>query len=340
LEFIYFEGPFHRPNQRFGVIILQESSAASIYHAFQLHVQRRLSRGLTFQVAYSVGRSIDDVSSNVIDAGTGGSVFPQNSFDMSAERGLSAFDVRQQLVINYVYDLPFGPGRRFFGTAQGLAGRLLEGWSISGITVFQTGFPFTLLAGFDVNEDGVLNDRPFLVPGRSLKELLARGGNDDKTRFFNDPTGGNRRFCDINGTVPLLQFPCSGSANIVTPGRSLLFLDPRDNRVFPTLADFFRRTYFDASGNLLRPFDPNLLSGRGIFTGPGRNKFDFALRKTTRLDGIKEGMAVEFRAEFFNIFNHTNLADPDVVITSPQFGEITATSTSSRQIQLALKVSF
>jgi hypothetical protein len=88
------------------------------------------------------------------------------------------------------------------------------------------------------------------------------------------------------------------------------------------------------------PFDPNLLLGRGIFTGPSRNKFDFALRKTTRLDGVKEGMAVELRAEFFNLFNHTNLADPEVVITSPQFGEITATSTGSRQIQFALKVSF
>jgi hypothetical protein len=93
-------------------------------------------------------------------------------------------------------------------------------------------------------------------------------------------------------------------------------------------------------GNLLQPFDPNLLLGRGIFTGPGRINFDFALRKITRLNRVHEGMTIEFRAEFFNLFNHTNFADPNVVITSPSFGEITATSTGSRRIQFALKVGF
>jgi hypothetical protein len=330
---------FHRPNSHFATITLQESSAASIYHAFQLHVQRRLSRGLSFEAAYTVSKSIDDASSNVVDAGTGGSIFPQNSFDMSSERGLSAFDVRQRLVFNYVYDLPFGPGRSFFSNAAGLGGKLLEGWSVSGITVFQTGFPLTLLAGYDVNEDGVLNDRPFLVPGRSLRDLLVRGGGrNGNTRFFSDPRGGDGIFCDLNGSLLAGQFPCSMSGNIVTPGRSRVFLDPP--LFFEPLDEFFRRTYFDPNGNLLRPFDPNAQLGRGVFTGPGRVKFDLALRKVTSLSRLREGMNLEFRAEFFNIFNHTNFADPDVVITSLQFGEITATSTSSRQIQFALKLAF
>jgi hypothetical protein len=340
LSVIYFQGAdVHRPNPQFDTITVQESSASSIYHSVELQVQRRLAKGLSFQAAYSLGHSLDDVSSNGVNAGTGGSIFPQNSFDLSSERGPSAFDVRHRLVINYVYDLPFGPGRSFLSTTQGVGGKALEGWSISGITVFQTGFPVTVLAGYDVNEDGVLNDRPFLVPGHSLKQLRASGVHD-KTRFFVDPTGGDHRFCDINGTVPLLQFPCSGSANILTPGRSTLNLDPTDHRIYPTLADFFRRTYFDANGNLLRPFDPNLLVGRGVFTGPGRVKFDFALRKITSLSGLREGMTVEFRADFFNIFNQTNLGDPEAIITAPQFGEITSTSTSSRHIQLALKLAF
>jgi hypothetical protein len=332
LEFIYFDGEsFHRPNRAFDVITVQESSASSIFHSFQLHLQRRLSRGLSFQAAYTVGKSIDDVSGNVMDAGRGDSIFPQNSFDLSAERGRSAFDVRQRLVINYLYDLPFGPGRRFLGSVGGLEGRLLEGWSVSGITLFQTGFPLTLLAGYDVNEDGVLNDRAFLVPGRSLEDLrVPGGGKNGNTRFFRDPTGGNARFCDINGVLNVHPFPCSRSTNILTTGRSAFFLDPRS----------FLPGYLDPNGTLLRPFDPNLLLGRGVLTGPGRHKFDVALRKVTRLDNLREGLAIEFRAEFFNIFNRTNFADPEVVITSPQFGEITATSTSSRQVQLALKISF
>jgi hypothetical protein len=90
----------------------------------------------------------------------------------------------------------------------------------------------------------------------------------------------------------------------------------------------------------LRPFDPKRSLGRGLFTGPGRNKFDLALRKITSLSSVREGMHAELRAEFFNVFNHANFADPNVTITSLDFGLITATSTSSRQIQFALKIAF
>jgi hypothetical protein len=109
----FFPGQLARLNQNSSAITVQESSASSTYHAAQLNVQRRLSRGLGRQAAYTVSRSLDEVSSNLIPAGAGGSVFPQNSFDFSSERGLSASDVRQRLVINYVYDLPFGRGQRF-----------------------------------------------------------------------------------------------------------------------------------------------------------------------------------------------------------------------------------
>ncbi|RMG44859.1 MAG: hypothetical protein D6723_18990 [Acidobacteria bacterium] len=334
---IYFDsGLFHRPNAAFDVITVQESSASSIYHSFQLHVQRRWRRGLTFQVAYTVGKSLDDVSSNVVPAGTGGSIFPQNSFDMSTERGRSAFDVRQRLAFNYVVELPIGPGRRFFGRSRGLLGKWLEGWSVSGVTVFQTGFPLTLLAGFDVNEDGLFNDRPILVPGRSLDDLLVPGGGKNgQTQYFRDPTGGDGQFCDFDPDDP------SACNDIVTPGRSTPFLDPSPFNLPPLYGRFDFDTFqMMLRGNLLRPFDPGLQLGRGVLTGPGRARFDFAVHKVTRLEGVREGLAIEFRAEFFNLFNHTNFADPDVNILSPMFGRITATSTGPREVQLAVKVVF
>lgn len=302
----FLEEPFlerffgrRRPNLGFGEIWVQESSASSLYHALQLDVQHSMRGGLMLRAAYTFSKSLDDASSNIRDAGRGGSIFPQNSFDFVGERGLSAFHTAHRLVLSYLYDLPFGPGKPVLGQVAGWPARLIGDWAISGITVFQTGFPLTLLAGLDVNADGVLNDRPVVVG--SLSALRGQAGGE-KTRYFGDPTG------------------------IVTPGRGER-LDPFNPPPF-------------YSGNLLRPFDPRILAPRSSFIGPGRNKFDLAVRKFIGLDRLRPGLNAEFRAEFFNLFNHPNFADPDVVITSPQFGEITATTTGGRNVQFALRIQF
>lgn len=303
----FLEEPFlerffgrRRPNPGFGEIGVQESSASSIYHALQLGVERRLRGGLMVHAGYTFSKALDDASSNIREAGRGGSIFPQNSFDFIGERGLSAFHTAHRLVVSYLYDLPLGPGKPLFGQLQGWAAQLIGNWAISGITVFQTGFPLTLLAGLDVNADGVLNDRPVVVG--PLAMLRDRSAGRDKTRFFGDPVG------------------------IVTPGR--------DERLDP-----FRPPPF-YSRNLLRPFDPRILAPRSSFIGPGRNTFDLALRKFVRLDRVRSGLAAEIRAEFFNLFNHPNFSDPDVVVTSPQFGEITATTTGGRFVQFAVRIQF
>lgn len=304
----FLEEPFlerffgrRRPNLGFGEIWVQESSASSLYHALQLEVQHSMRGGLMLRAAYTFSKALDDASSNIRDAGRGGSIFPQNSFDFVGERGLSAFHTAHRLVVSYLYDLPVGPGKPILGRLTGWPARLLGDWAVSGITVFQTGFPLTLLSGLDVNADGVLNDRPVVVG--PLSALRAGGRpNGEKTRYFGDPAG------------------------IVSPGRGER-LDPFNPPPF-------------YSRNLLRPFDPRILAPRSSFIGPGRNKFDLAVRKFVRLDRLRPGLDAEFRAEFFNLFNRPNFADPDVVITSPQFGEITATTTGGRVVQFALRIQF
>lgn len=82
--------------------------------------------------------------------------------------------------------------------------------------------------------------------------------------------------------------------------------------------------------------------GRGVFRGPGLVDFDTSLFKKIR---ISERLNLQFRAEVFNILNHTNFSFPTLVafsgnIPSPSAGQITATATSSRQIQFALKLLF
>jgi hypothetical protein len=74
-------------------------------------------------------------------------------------------------------------------------------------------------------------------------------------------------------------------------------------------------------------------SNRRFFHGPGINNFDLALHKTTK---IRESMAVEFRAEFFNAFNHTQFNNPSGNYASSRFGLVTS-ARAPRIGQLALK---
>jgi hypothetical protein len=77
--------------------------------------------------------------------------------------------------------------------------------------------------------------------------------------------------------------------------------------------------------------------GRNVFIGPGAINFDFGAYKTFR---ITERNALQFRAEFFNIFNHVNLGQPGASLTTSTFGRISSTATDARDVQFALRYQF
>jgi hypothetical protein len=82
-------------------------------------------------------------------------------------------------------------------------------------------------------------------------------------------------------------------------------------------------------------------SGNGVITGPGVNNFDLTLMKNTSFrTGSREPVTVQFRAEFFNAFNHAAFADPNMSANTAQFGVIRGTRINGREIQLALKFLF
>ena len=102
-------------------------------------------------------------------------------------------------------------------------------------------------------------------------------------------------------------------------------------------------------GNVERWFDTSVFTavprfgnlGRNVVIGPGFNNTDFAVIKNTR---VNETIRVQFRVEFFDLFNHANLGTPGNVVGTPAFGQITSTrfatgeSGSSRQIQFGMKI--
>ena len=81
-------------------------------------------------------------------------------------------------------------------------------------------------------------------------------------------------------------------------------------------------------------------SGVGIVAGPGQANYDASLVKSTKCGFLGEGGNVEFRTEFFNIFNHAQFANPDLNLSDATFGQITSTSVNPRIVQFALKLKF
>ncbi len=114
------------------------STGNSIYHAFQARLQRRFRQGIAMNAFYTFSKSIDDSST----FGGAGNTVTQNWLDLAAERGLSSFDRRHALTMNWVWTSPFGAdGSRF--ASDSLSGRFLKDWQFSGSLTAETGAPLT-----------------------------------------------------------------------------------------------------------------------------------------------------------------------------------------------------
>jgi hypothetical protein len=129
----------NRPYPAFGNITVDSASASSIYHALQVSLEKRFSKGLSFLAGYTWSKAIDD--------GSAWNSAVLNVFNFHAERGLSTFDTRHRFVASYTYDLPFGRGRTFGSNWSGFSNEILGGWQTNGILTFQSGNPVDVQVG-------------------------------------------------------------------------------------------------------------------------------------------------------------------------------------------------
>jgi Carboxypeptidase regulatory-like domain/TonB dependent receptor-like, beta-barrel len=125
-----------------------QSGANSIYNALQVRVVHRFTHGLMLQGIYTYGKSLDDASS--IGGGTG--TVEQIDGDLAAERGLSTFDIRHQMRLFSMYELPFGQRSRWAN--HGWMESLFGDWRLLNIFTWQTGTPFTALLGGTASDNG------------------------------------------------------------------------------------------------------------------------------------------------------------------------------------------
>ncbi|MEO6724819.1 MAG: TonB-dependent receptor, partial [Blastocatellia bacterium] len=114
--------------------------ATSDYHSAQVSVRKRFSKDLSFDFNYTFSHSLDLASASESSGSiTGISIL--NPYDLKANRGNSSFDVRHLINANYIWTLPVGSGKKFFGGVGRVADALIGGWDLTGIFRFNSGFP-------------------------------------------------------------------------------------------------------------------------------------------------------------------------------------------------------
>ncbi|HEX3879554.1 MAG TPA: carboxypeptidase-like regulatory domain-containing protein [Bryobacteraceae bacterium] len=121
--------------------LYQTDSGNSIFHAAQVRLTRRFSRGMSAVALYTFSKSIDDASSF---NGLGGTVV-QNPLDLSAERGLSSFDQRHRFSLNYTLSSPVGI--HGFWRNGDWKTKAFSGWTLTGNFTANSGMPLTALVG-------------------------------------------------------------------------------------------------------------------------------------------------------------------------------------------------
>ena len=222
--------------------------------------------------------------------------------DLGQQYGPSWFSHPQRFIVNYSYDLPFG-------MHKGVLGILANNWNLSGVTTVQNGVPLTIAdtgAGTVYGLGNFVISRAQMCPGATYGMVATSGGVESR---LGGASGGPGYF----NASAFCSAPIAPDSAAAFPGAAL-----------PTLF-----------GN----------SGPSIILGPGQFNWDMSLVKNFRLT---ERQNVQFRSEFFNMFNHPQFLPPGngaanpgaLQISSPTFGQITASSVNPRIIQFALKYNF
>jgi hypothetical protein len=220
--------------------------------------------------------------------------------DYRLDRALADFDTPQRLVISGFWELPFD-----HGVENGILKKILGGWQFNAIASYQKGNPFTL---FSNNNSSQQDQNPDLSRPNVIGPIQ-----------YGNPRNSQQVF-PVNNPSSTTQANCISS-------------DAADTNGNVTGAFWFNPTAYDCVNVPLFSFGD---APRNFLRGPGINNYDLSIVKKTK---VFESKAVEFRAEFFNAFNHVQFLNPNTAGGSGTFGQIT-TDRNPRLIQFGLKFYF
>lgn len=317
--------PTCRINPNFGSVNTNNTVGASYYDSLQVVVNKRLSGGLEAQGAYTYGHSLDTPIGQLVGAdcaGAPGMDTGVSSDTRAHDYGPSCFDVRHNFHMSLLYHFPN------FKTNAVLS-KLVDGWWMGNIVSLQTGLAFTPVLANNRSNSGNLSTAADRVDINT--QAIAQGS------VLTNAEGGTY----------------TAAANFIPYNpRTVITGNPNQ---------WFNPNMFDLQPMAPCPNNPALTCGtlgdaaRGMLRGPGLGDWDFSLVKDTAVPLLGKEGSVEFRAEIFNILNHTNFGMPASAtvfngatsVLGPYqqaplagVGQITTTVTTSRQIQFALRLIF
>jgi Carboxypeptidase regulatory-like domain/TonB dependent receptor-like, beta-barrel len=285
--------------------VLYEADGNSNYNALQVQVKKRTSFGLQFTASYTYSHALDEQS------GLGLFFTGNNPLNLQSAYASADFDQTHVFLINYSYTMP-----NFVKSPA--MGRLVNGWTISGQTVAQSGQPYSVydFSGsvaslYFGTDDEIGNPIVGLKPGVTAQQAQLQG-----------TTGVNAGSPVLNSADFLPQFVAPGTNGVPACDTSG--------------CDIFESLY----GN----------SGRNIFRGPFQTRFDMSLAKEFP---FKERFNLRLELDAFNVFNHPdfdapnndvlffpNFTGPTQIPPAGSLGVIQHTIGSSRFLQLILHLAF
>ncbi len=161
---------------------------SSWYNAFQFSLRKRFQQGLSFDVNYTYSHSFDTASGNESSGSiTGGASVILNPLNLNANKGSSDFDIRHLVNANFIYELPFGKGKAFFGSGGKVVNAFLGGWTMTGIYRWNTGAP----AGEPFDDARWATNWNVQSNGVRLRPLASsptKNGVGGLPNLFSDPT--------------------------------------------------------------------------------------------------------------------------------------------------------
>lgn len=161
-----------RPYPQFTDIIpLYSTGASANYHALQTTFSKRFSKGYQFEGSYTWAKAIQEGLSH------------PNSYNLKMSRSLADYDIAHRFVVSYIYELPFGKGRRFGAGWNRTLDLVLGQWQFNGFTTYQTGTPLTISA---TNVAGLFNSRG--LANNNGKSAKLTGDVHDRLGMYFDKT--------------------------------------------------------------------------------------------------------------------------------------------------------